>query len=96
MKKQATLLMAVSLLLVGCGQSADTNKERIAKIDVITANAEGNVIKGEPLNVLFKANSEVPYIDLKEGAKILGDVRKGLLGVLTGSCEASVTWSTRP
>lgn len=91
MKKQATLLMAVSLLLVGCGGSVDTTKERIAKIDVITADAEGTVIKGEPLNVLFKANSEVPYIDLKEGAKIFGDVRKSLCRGLSGSCEASVS-----
>ena len=89
MKKQIALLLALPLLLAGCGGSSDSSKERLIQQDIYSSNREGNVITTASFKFLYKANSEVPYLNLKDGASVIADIRKSHIGE-TASCEASI------
>ena len=77
MKKSLfTILGLVTILSLTACNKEDTAKERIVKKEVYGLNENGDVIKTGNLSLLFKANDEVPYISLKDGATQLKDLRQ--------------------
>ena len=63
------------MALVSCGNT----DERVVKKDVIGLNDESEIVKLDSCNILFKKDSEVPYISLDEGVRLMSDIRSGRL-----------------
>ena len=63
------------IALVSCGNT----DERVVKKDVIGLNDESEIVKLDSCDILFKKDSEVPYISLDEGVRLMSDIRSGRL-----------------
>jgi len=66
-------LLLSQLLLVSC---SDNNKEKIVNMPINMAGENGKIINDYKIEMLFKANSEIPYISLNEGIDFLSKLRK--------------------
>ncbi len=76
MKKNSVILLVLvsGLLLSGCGN--DPSKERIITRDIMCLSDEGDKIeKLGTIDLLYKANADIPYISLKDGAKYINELR---------------------
>ena len=79
MKKNTTMILVLvsGLLLPGCSSSPDISKERIITKDVLATSDDNKekVEKEGALDLLYKANSEIPYISLKDGLGYINKLR---------------------
>lgn len=73
MKKRYLLgaIMLAGLALASCSN----NNDELKLMDVYTVNNEGKVIKSGENNLLFKKNSDIPYISLEDGASLMTVIR---------------------
>ena len=81
MKKFTPLIFTSILLLTACGSNPapapeDKTVDRLVNRTVYTYDCENTPIKSESMEVFFKANSEVPYINIKHGFQIFEIIRK--------------------
>ena len=83
MKKRYILgiLGLASLALASCGneeiETDDITKERLLTKSVYVSNEKtSNVTEYTSLKLLFKANSEVPYVGIKNGVSFVSGIRK--------------------
>lgn len=83
MKKRYILgiLGLASLALASCGneeiENDDITKERLLTKSVYISNEKTkDVTEYTSLKLLFKANSEVPYVGIKNGVSFVSDIRK--------------------
>ena len=83
MKKNATIIFVLvsGLLLSGCTNAPDPTKERIVTKDIYTTSDDDQqkVIKAGTMNLLYKANADIPYISLKDGADYINELRHELV-----------------
>ena len=70
----AILLGIISI--AGCSNKEDISKERIIKKSLIAADEKNKPTTLGEYDVLFKANSIVPYIKITDGVSIMSDLRK--------------------
>ena len=80
MKKNPVILLVLvsGLLLSGCGN--DLSKERIITRDILCLNDDGDAIeKLGTIDLLYKANADIPYISLEEGMNLVNTVRSELV-----------------
>ena len=82
MKKQlltGLLLLSAASLLASCGENQDsgTSSERVKSVALLLFNDEEGKVgpSGVNFNLLFKANSEIPYVSLKEGFAFLNVIK---------------------
>ena len=73
MKKFGILGVAAlaSLALVGC-----SNSDKVESKDVYSLNEDGEVAKMGTCDLLFKKNSDIPYISLDEGTTLMSSLRR--------------------
>ena len=100
MKKNPVILLVLvsGLLLSGCGN--DPSKERIIARDILCLNDDGDAIeKIGTIDLLYKANADIPYISLKEGMNLVNTVRSETVSkdyVLTLKQEGDKATYTSP
>ena len=78
-KKIITIVTIIcALSLSACGNTTDITKERIINKEVYFSkdNDINDVIKYGNIDLLFKSNSTVPYISLKDGLSYINMLRK--------------------
>ena len=79
MKKYMPLVLASVMALAGCGSTPapeDTTVDRLVNRTIYSFDNDKEKIISEPMQVFFKANSDVPYINVRYGFSILEVVRK--------------------
>ena len=72
-------ITVTGITLASCGGNDAGNKNEVSK-DIYGVNEEGNVIKGASCGLLFKQNSDIPYISLGNGVEIMTLLRSESLG----------------
>lgn len=82
------LLLSAGLLLCACGKqeapiSGPVDHETIRYSEMVYPNDKGEVKRDKGFKLLFKANSEIPYVSIKEGFNFLNVVK----GVHTGDTK---------
>ena len=93
--------MICALSLSACGNNADTTKERIISKEVYVSkdNDINDVVKYGNIDLLFKSNSTVPYISLKDGLSYINMLRKEAVSsdyVITYKQEKDTATYTTP
>ena len=81
MKKRylITTLAFMGLALISCNNNNDVNnsKDKIVSKDIYGMNKDdSSIIKLSNMNLLFKENSDIPYISLDEGTQFMDSLRK--------------------
>ena len=82
MKKHYPLILATAsiLALAACGgQSADKTKDHTENKTIYAYDPEKGLITFGQLDLLFKANSDIPYVGLNQGFDLFNSVRKVLV-----------------
>ena len=84
MKKYTPLILASMMVLAGCGPTPakpeDKTVDRLVNRTIYSWDFEEQKIKSESIEVFFKANSEIPYINIGHGAQIYEAIRKAKRG----------------
>ena len=79
MKKYMPIILTSILLLGGCNagpKPEDKTVDRIVNRNIYSYDMEEDKITSDKMEVFFKANSEIPYINIKYGFKIFEVIRK--------------------
>ena len=79
MKKYMPLVLASVMVLAGCGSTPapeDKTVDRLVNRTIYSFDNDKEKIISEPMQVFFKANSDVPYINVRYGFSILEVIRK--------------------
>ena len=77
MKKYIPIVLTSIMLLGGCNApNEDKTVDRIVTRTAYSYDLENDKITSEQMDVFFKANSEIPYINVKHGFQLFEAIRK--------------------
>ncbi len=77
MKKGIMLgVISLGIIALSACSSENTAEERVVSKTIYGENTTGDVIEVGNTNLLFKAGSKIPYIELGEGVELLSYIRK--------------------
>ncbi len=79
MKKYMPLVLASVLTLAGCGSTPtpeDKTVDRLVNRTIYSFDNDNDKITSETMPVFFKANSDIPYINIRYGFSIVEVIRK--------------------
>ena len=79
MKKYMPLVLASVMVLAGCGSSPtpeDKTVDRLVNRTIYSFDNDNDRITSEAMQVFFKANSDIPYLNIRYGFSIVEVIRK--------------------
>lgn len=82
MKKYIPLILTSIMILGGCNASKEEDKsaDRLVARTFYSYDIEKEEVESESTQIFFKANSEIPYINVKDAFEFINVIRKNKLG----------------